>query len=248
MTMIARFWDKLWKRNFSLYYNLVLPGITGFLYLVMALFVVYPVFRNFSSDYIGTGEIHGWLWRYWWLKQLISSAWHDSGSINYFLYILFSVSHLPEAGNMADLIFISWPLEWIFSSALAYNLKIILVLIANGVCGYLLFRYISRNELAGFLAGTLFAFNPYILSEISTGRIRQAVIFTIPLFLLYFLKMLKDDRLWITILAGLFLGLTAIIYWYYGMFLVFLCLIYFLYIFFTKERKFLNWLYLRRIF
>ncbi|MCL5035574.1 MAG: hypothetical protein M1269_00515 [Chloroflexi bacterium] len=230
-----------------LYYNLILPVTAGIGYLIIALLINRPALGNFSSAYIGEGELQGWLWRYWWMKQVLSSAWHDSGSINFWLYVLFSVSHLPEAGNMFDLTFISWPLEWLFGPASGYNLKIILVLAANGVCGYLLFRYLSKNEFASFLAGTFFAFNPYVLSEISTGRVRQALVFSIPVFVLYFLKMLKDDRLGITLAAGLSLGITAVIYWYYGMFLLFWVVIYLIYILFTTERHLLNLNYGKRL-
>lgn len=245
--MIERFFEKIWRKNFSLYYNFLLPCVAGLLYLIMTLLIIRPILGNFSTDYIGEGELHGWLWRYWWLKQLLSSAWYDGKSFNYWLYILFSVSHLPEAGNMADLVFLSYPLEWLFGPVSGHNLKIIMVLVANGMAGYILFRYLCRNELAAFIAGTVFAFNPYVLSEISTGRVRQALVFTIPLFVFYFIKMIRDDRLSMTLFSGVFLGLTAVIYWYYGMFLAFWMILYLVFIFISKERNLLNKAYFTRL-
>jgi len=235
------------KISFKLYFYLILPLLAGLAYALLALWAARDSLSNFSQYFLGAGELQGWLWRYWWAKSLVYSAFLLKHDLLYTFYVICSVSHFPEAGNMTDLIFGYWPLESLFGFASGYNLKVILILVLNGLAGYLFLREISRSELAGFVAGAFFAFNPYVLSEIATGRVRQAIIFSIPLFLYYLLKNHQKPESSSALWAGFWLGVSAIIYWFYGIFLLFSLGIFYLYLFISQERKKLSpdfWVYL----
>lgn len=226
------------KINFYTYFYWIQPLLAVLIYLGLAIWVARAVLGNFSGLFLGGGELQGWLWRYWWAKSLVSDAFLLKNDLLYTLYVICSVSHFPEAGNMTNLIFGYWPLESLLGYATGYNVQVIAILVLNGLAAYLFLREIARSEAAGLVGGAFFAFNPYVLSEIATGRIRQAIIFTIPLFLWYWLKNCRRPELGTALWAGFWLGLTAVIYWYYGIFLVFWIVLFYLYRWIFRERSY----------
>ncbi len=197
----------------------------GGLYLLAVLLAVRSLALAPEGSWIGGGEIEGWLWRYWWMKQLIAGAWAGSGPL-YALYVTLVSGSYPEFGNLLDLQVFSWPLEILFGEPGHHNFKVVLILLANCLaCWWFLSRLWGENP-GSWLGGLLFGVNPYFVFEISNGRLRQAVAFAIPLFALYLYRSWRHGGGRPTLLAGLFLGLTAAFYFYYGVFLGLFCLLF----------------------
>lgn len=175
-----------------------------------------------GSAYIGGGEIEGWLWRYWWLKQYLTTVWTSPElALGARIDLTLQSSFYPEFGNLLDLLVVSWPLEALFGGPTAYNAKLVLVLVANALAARAMARGLGASPAAAWLAGVFYAFNPYFLSEIANGRMRQAIGFTVPLYLLFLWRCWKDGGTANVVWSGVWWALTTAIYLYYGMFLAF---------------------------
>ncbi len=178
-----------------------------------------------EGSWIGGGEIEGWLWRYWWMKELITGAWMGSGPL-YTLYVCLVSGSYPEFGNLLDLQVFSWPLELALGAPNYLTAKIFLILWLDCAACWLLLSSLWGRNAGTWLGGLLFGLNSYFVFEVSNGRLRQAVAFTIPLFILYLYRCWREGGVRPTLLAGFLLGLTAAFYHYYGMFLGFFCLLF----------------------
>ncbi|MBQ7502188.1 hypothetical protein IJT93_05660 [bacterium] len=114
----------------------------------------------------------------------------------------------------------TWPLAKLFGFPLYYNVKCLIILALNALAMRCLCRRSGCSPLASFLGGAIFAFNPWQLHLIVTGRIIESQTFLFVLTVLSFMeaKGSEDWRRWS--LAGLMLALTATNYWFYGHFAV----------------------------
>jgi hypothetical protein len=195
--------------------------------MLLALAPTWYIWGHLGKFYLGSGEIDGWLWRYWWMKQLLSSLWsHAPRNWGLLAYTFFTAGSYPETGNVLDLQLMSMPMEAILGDPAYYNVKIFLILVLNGLSGYVLFKYISRCPALSLLGPVLMVLNPYVISEIADGRPRQAILFSIPLFIVSLLESFRAGTIRSAALAGLWMGLTAAIYLYYGMAALFFLLIF----------------------
>jgi len=175
-----------------------------------------------EGSWIGGGELEGWLWRYWWMKELVTGAWMGSGPL-YGLYVLLVSGSYPEFGNLLDLQVLSWPLERVLGAPDYLNAKIFLILWLDCAACWFFLSGLWGRSAGTWLGGLLFGLNSYFVYEISNGRLRQAVAFTIPLFMFYLYRCWRQGGVRPTVVAGSLLGLTAAFYHYYGMFLGFFC-------------------------
>lgn len=186
-------------------------------FTAIALWCVHSALPRWNEAYVGRGELEGWLWRYWWMKQLLVDAW-AAASAKYTLYVALVSGSYPETGNVLDLQLLSLPLDALLGSPAYYNTKVVIVLVLNGLAGYALARLLIDDWAASVLCGFAFAFGTYVLLEIETGRIRQAVIFPIALYA-YTLMQMSAPRVslaWAA-LAGLAFGFCASSFLFYGM-------------------------------
>lgn len=183
----------------------------------IALWCVRGVLPHFQDAFTGGGEIEGWMWRYWWMKRLIVDAWNHAGASYAVRTALVSGSY-PETGNVFDLQALSMPLDAWLGNPAHYNAKVILVLVLDGLAGYFLARLLVDDWAASVLCGFTMAFAAYVLLEIDTGRIRQALVFPLPLYA-YGLMRVTANRtsLGWAALAGLAFGLCSSVFLFYGM-------------------------------
>lgn len=114
----------------------------------------------------------------------------------------------------------TWPLAELFGFPLYYNVKCLIILSLNALAMRCFCRRLGCSPSASFLGGAVFAFNPWQLHLIVTGRIIESQTFLLTLTVLSFLeaKGSEDWKRWS--LAGLMLALTASNYWFYGHFAV----------------------------
>lgn len=189
------------------------------LYALILLFCVRGLALAPEKSLLGGGEIEGWQWRYWWMKEMIAGAFAAGPS--YGLHAVLTAGSYPEFGNVLDLLVFSWPLERLLGDPLYYNAKILLILWLDCVAAWWFLGRVWGRSAGTWLGGLVFGLNPYFLFEVSNGRLRQAVAFTIPLFMLYLFRSWRSGELRATLLAGVWMGLTAAFYLYYGMFLGF---------------------------
>ena len=178
--------------------------------------------QRFQTRYVGAGELEGWLWRYWWCKQLLTAIW-SSPDLAFFERVRLSLqsSLYPEFGNITDLWGVSWPLERLFGAPLYYNVKAVTILAANAGAAYFLARGLGASPWAAWLAGVIFGFNPYFMFEITSGRVRQAIGFPCPIYVLYAWRAFQGGEVRDALTAAVWWALTSWLFYFYGMWLAF---------------------------
>lgn len=181
-----------------------------------------------SQKYLGEPgyELEGWMWRFWWVKRMLSTAWHSGVSPGYMCWLIAVAGSYPETGNLFDLISMSWPLEALFGAPLYFNVKVWLIFTLNGLCGFLLGKEVFKDKCAALVCGLTMLLSPYCLSEVGCGRVRQTVLFPMILYCWAFIRLYKKPDLWRAVWVGLFAGLASVIYLFYGLSLLIFTLLF----------------------
>ena len=205
----------------------------------LSLIPAWKVLDKLNTHYLGGGELEGWLWRYWWFKEMMGSLWSqphkDWGMI---IYTYLCAGNYPETGNVFDWQTFSLVLEPIFGDPSYYNFKIIAILFCNGIAGYALTKYLTKQPFLALIGGAVLILNPYVAYEIGNGRPRQAMLFSLPLFVMYLFENYKTLKLKPGILAGFWLGVSAAVYLFYGMSALFFGLLFVIIQLFIDHKKF----------
>lgn len=190
----------------------------GGLCVLLALWQTSAWQGRWTTHYLGAGELEGWLWRYWWLKMLMTEAWTTPGvGLDLAIWVSLVAGAYPETGNVLDLQVLSWPLEALFGAPLYHNVKCALVLALNGMAGYLLGREVLKSRSAAAVCGLVLLLSPYALHEIANGRVRQAILFPLALYALHLIRLWRSPDAVQAVYTGIWAGLCSAVYLYYGM-------------------------------
>jgi len=109
------------------------------------------------------------------------------------------------------------PVLWVSGNPiLAYNFVLIVAIVTSAFGAYLLGSYLS-GRLGGFIAGLIFAFNPFMMNQLSHVQLLSAG--GIPLAFLYLHKFFTDGRTGHLLLFSLFYVLQALANTYYALYL-----------------------------
>lgn len=207
------------------------------LFFLITIIYTYPLINNFTT-YLAGNEGDGWqnVWNIWWMQESLIDNFQNP----YFTNKL----HYPQGITLA--LHTLSPLNTIIGAILstfvnyitAYNILFVLSFIASGYGMYLLAYYISKNRIASFLAGFIYAFSPYHMGH-GLGHLNLISLQWMPLFFLYFLKMLNKFNKKNIILVSLFFIFNVLSSFYYAAFLLLICGLYLFY-FFVKEKDLLR--------
>jgi hypothetical protein len=188
------------------------------LYLAAAAILTWPAVAHLDQVIIGGGELGGWLWRQWWhLNELQAIASSDAGLIERALAVL-GLGRYPETGNIVDVMLLAWPLQALFGMVAGYNLQVLLILGINGLCGYALARSLVGDRPLALAAGLVAVVNPVCLQDIEASGLRQVLLWWLLLLPIPLRKAIEEQSAPAAAMAGVLLGLTAIFYWFYGLF------------------------------
>lgn len=191
-----------------------------FSYILLSLIATFPLVFHLNSHVIGNDNTDVWqrLWNTWWLERCVLNF--KTLSYTNLLYYPTGTSlvfHDMDFSNLS----ISFLLQRLFSLVTAYNLLVLLSLTVSAYAMYLLAKYLISQRLAAFFSGIIFAYCPYILSQIFNGITGLVWSAWIPLYILYLFKSIKEkDKNKNIFLSAIFLFLTAINSGYYFIYLV----------------------------
>ena len=195
------------------------------LYTACTLLFFLPSLGSLSGSLIGPPEDN--MQFYWFI-------WHGADTLlkNPTALMHSSLIYYPEgvslfyANYFYDGILITCLLKPFFSLPLIFNLLVLQSFIGAGVAFFALARYVTKDFLASLVAGFVFAFNPSHFAH-SLHHVTIASIQFIPLFVLFFMKALKEEKISFALLSALFLITSALCDWNYLVFgLVFIFLSY----------------------
>ncbi|MCB9759033.1 MAG: hypothetical protein H6739_04270 [Alphaproteobacteria bacterium] len=187
-------------------------------YTLVALIGIVPALP--AGHVVGDGvDMFGTLWFYWWIQDCLLNL-RDPGYTQLFFFPLGKDIFAHTGNNFVDAIF-AMPFVWIFGIPGFQKVFVVAMMVANA----LTFRVLARGQLrsgwAVFAACLAWEMNPYVVFEITCGRLTQAFLPFLPLALHHMVKM-EDTPGWKhPALAGLFTALQAWTYWFMGWFMAF---------------------------
>lgn len=224
-------------------FKLFLKGKAGvvLIYVFLALFFTFPLILNITgsmatgknavdNEYTINSDSIYFTWNFWLFKHnlidLKTSPFSHSDIIFYP-----NGFDINAAGN--DNLFnsiLSVPLQLVFKNLiLTYNIIVLFNFVFAAFAAYLLINYLISDKKISLLGGIIFGFSPYMLAR-SLGHFSLITTGAIPLFILMFLKMLKEPGAKNAFLAAIAFVLTALGAWQYGLFsliFIFCSLLYF---------------------
>jgi hypothetical protein len=193
-------------------------GLALLLSATAAILVTWPMIKFLDVVVLGGGELGGWLWRYdWHFRSLDGIEQANLGPLDLWREFV-SLGRHPETGNVLDVLALSYPLQHLFGFPSSYNLKILLLLAGNGVCGYALARYFSGSVSAALGACAVAVVNPLCLQEIQASGLRQALLWWVLLYPALLDRALRRRTLGAGLVAGICFGVAGAFYWFYGLF------------------------------
>ena len=191
----------------------------GVVYLLAAGAITWPALFNLNEIVIGGGELGGWLWRYWWHFMEVEALVEGEGLSLWERFITFlSLGRFPETGNILDVLLYSYPLNETVGFPAHYNIKIYLILVLDGICGYALARHLVPYRSVALVAGLIAVINPLNIQDLYGSGLRQAILWWLLLFPILLDRTARLKTPLSGAVAGVVLGLAGAFYWFYGLF------------------------------
>ncbi len=217
--------------------------IATIFYIVCTLIFFYPILRLLINYLIGPPEdnMQG-LWNIWWGYRVFENGNLNFSYTNYLFY--------PEGTSLIyhDFsflnYFISLLLKPIGNLVLIYNILILISFPLAGLFMFFLVKYLTKNSYASIIGGFIFAFSPYHVAH-SLHHLNLAAIYFIPLFILFFLKAIKEKSKINIFGASLFFLLCALSHWNYFIFNIFFIALSYIYLAYSNKKVFISKIILR---
>lgn len=183
-------------------------ALAGFIGLTVVF--TYPLALQLGTQLGGAGD-DPWifLWNNWWTKEALAG-----GTSPYWTQYLY----FPRGASMIFHSF-SWPnsllaigIEPLVGPIAAYNVVLMLGYALSGWGTYLLVSYLTGNAGAALVAGTVFAFSPYRITQASHPLFVAVGWF--PLALLFLIRCVREGRARYAVAAGVFTALVGLTAWH----------------------------------
>jgi hypothetical protein len=194
-------------------------------FAAMAVVWSFPLARHLPTHLPGPGlgDNVDFLWNFWWMRTALASG------LNFFhtTYLFVPAgADLTLHTHTALPAFLGATVLGRLPTVTALNLTILAALSLNGFCAYLLAWRVTRDHGAAMIGGILFGGSPYIAAHLN-GHFNLTTAWTIPLFAIAASEAIRGSTAKWAALAGLLLGITAYIDYYYVVyeFALALCLV-----------------------
>ena len=188
------------------------------IYTIVASAMTWPMVAQMDIQVVGGGEFGGWLWRQWWHFQEIEAlAEADLGFFEHIRHLV-ALGRYPETGNILDVLLISYPLDKLLGFPWHHNIKVLLILVGNGLCGYALARTYSESRWVGLAAGMVAVVNPLAIQDVNGTGLRQVLLWWLLLFPISLRRATRSGKLIDGAAVGITFTLVAAFYWFYGLF------------------------------
>src|SRR6516225_6990940 len=161
----------------------------GLAYLLLSL-LYFGTIGDYGRMYLGWGlDPIQFIWFLnWW-------PWAIVHRLNPFIscYVLYPQGfNLTWATSVPAAALLMWPLTWLGSAVVSYNVLSLLAPALSAWTAFLLARHLTRNTPASFIGGYLFGFSSYELGEM-LNHLNLNTIFVVPLFVLLVVRRVRGD-------------------------------------------------------
>ena len=158
-------------------------GLIALAYLVLTIAMTWPVAGTLSSAYAGEGyDLCVSLWDIKWVERVLFEG--EALLQTDYMFYPDGVSLAYHSTSWTSALF-ALPFRAMFGPVVGYNLFFLLQTAASGLAMFLLVRRVVGRADAAFLAGFVFAFSPYRLTQASMHPNLGSLMF-MPLLLLCF--------------------------------------------------------------
>ncbi|MFZ5478121.1 MAG: hypothetical protein ACOZNI_15240 [Myxococcota bacterium] len=189
-------------------------------YVALAVLGVAPALAHPGAT-VGDGvDAFGTHWFYWWIRFCLE-RFGDPSHTPMFFFPDGKDVFAHTGNNFVDAV-LSIPFQWVFGPTLYQPLFVVVILVGNALAFRPLARYVLGDDLAAFVATTLWQVNPFLLFEVTAGRPTQAFAWFVPIAVLYFLKSAREEGWGNPVRFGVAMGVAGWSYWYNGYFLALL--------------------------
>jgi len=226
--------------NKELKYELLVLAALCFL----TVFMTYPLVLQLDSIIWVDGDSIWYVWNFWWWNKSVFELRESPFHTDYIFYPQTVSLSQSEPSPLNS--FLSIPLQHLFGLKSSLNLLFLFSFVLAGFGCYLLVYYLTKNRIAAFVSGIIFAFSPIHFQQLIAGQIATASIQWIPFFVLYLIKTFNEKNLRNTVFAAVFFGLAVYSSWYQAVFLVLFVLLFYVYNYFYEKNKLLNKKFVKR--
>lgn len=154
---------------------------------------------------------YGTQWHFWVFGELMAGRTGLEPCT--LLFFPWGKPMLTQTGlNLVDAA-LAWPVRWVAGGALGSTLWVGLVLVGNAIGGWVMAQALGARHSA-WLGAVVLMLCPFCLEELQLGRPTQAMLIFPALFMADLWRLESRGR---ALRAGLWLALTALSYWYYGL-------------------------------
>jgi hypothetical protein len=167
-----------------------LPAAAASLIYLLLSLLFFGTVGNYGRMYVGWGlDPIGFVWFLnWW-------PWAIAHGLNPFISYYVWYPHgfnMTWATSMPVAALLMWPLTWLSSAVVSYNVLSLAAPALSAWTAFLLARYLTRNKPASFIGGYLFGFSSYELGEM-LGHLNLNLIFVVPLLVLLVIQRIRGD-------------------------------------------------------
>lgn len=167
--------------------NLIIIGC----YTLLTLILTHPVTFQLTTHIAGfKGEDNlQWRWFLWWFKHSILTLQNSVTNL--------SLLYAPTGGEQPFYAISSFvpsvalPVTLFAGPTASFNLSFLISFILSGYTAYLLAYYLTRNHLAGFIGGLIFAFYPARFGYATGTFLGQLTVYFLPLYVLALLMLAR---------------------------------------------------------
>ena len=171
-----------------------------------------------SGAFWGSADVDFWgtQWFYWLLGRRVLAG-EPFAHTDLIFHPWGKEVYLHTGGNVADA-FAALPFRFLFGPVVGYNAFLAAILVTNALAGARLGGALGAGPQGRMGAGLLAATAPFVLGELHGGRPTQAILAPAALFLAAWLRPLGPRSWREGLVAGLWMGLTGLTYWFYALF------------------------------
>ena len=174
-------------------------------YLVLVLLLTYPAIFHLQDRLIGN-NIDNWIyyWNNWWIGRAIAEghSWFSTEMI----FFPQGTSLLAHSHSLLSSL-LAWLLEPLAGPVAAFNLVWLWGLWLGAWGMFLLVDELTKQPVAAFVAGFVFAFAPYHLTQY-LAHMHLGTIHWWPFYILFLWRSLRQPGWGNAVLAGVFLSLS----------------------------------------
>ena len=182
-------------------------SISLLIYAVVSVLMTWPLVANLGTSLAGHDrDIYNVYWGNWWVNEALSSGQNPYMTHHLIYPVGFDLTTFAFSPLLAVL---SFPLSWVFSPVVAYNLIVLLTTILSCVAMDSLVRYLTKNAGAALVAGMTLGFAPALVGQ-RLGHLNLSVVSWIPWAALALTRIVREAKVRDVVLFVVTIGLATL--------------------------------------